>query len=73
MKNYYLTASIFVAVISFLILTALTWSDLPVVGIEEGGQCVYIETAPDFKRSPCPSVLPEKYNSIFVSARLLKG
>lgn len=66
MKKYYLTVSIFIAVIMVLILTLLTWAELPTVAKTESGQCAYIEQHPEFTRKPCPLVLPLKYNLIFV-------
>jgi len=56
-----------VAIIISLSLSLLTWSDLPTVGVTESGQCVYIETGPDFKRKSCPKILPTKYHMIYVS------
>jgi hypothetical protein len=66
MKKYYLTVAVSCAIIVGLSLSLLTFLELPTVGVSEGGQCVYIESSPNFERESCPTVLPKKYNMIYV-------
>ncbi len=42
------------------------WLSMPVVGVDEYGNCKWVELAPDFERRDCPKELPKSYDEVRV-------
>lgn len=55
--------------IALVLIIVVSWrfvKELPLVAIDTDGNCKWVELAPDFERRDCPTVLPSKYERVFV-------
>tara|TARA_R110000803_G_scaffold4054_9_gene13925 strand:+ start:3096 stop:3323 length:228 start_codon:yes stop_codon:yes gene_type:complete len=68
MKIALLAGAGMLVALSFVVSSVADYLDLPVIGIDQEGQCVWVQDGSLEKRA-CPAVLPEKYNRVHVASR----